>query len=108
MLYSIPFALAGEGITTVMGFVRQKHRYRRESFSINPKMDGWVDLAREWFSECIRSAKHSSREPQEQGLASCMILLALGTSFIHREMLDQRGPWDHKETKEYRETKEKR
>ena len=100
--------VAGEGVTAVMGFVWPKPRYHRESFNINSKMDGWVDLAREWFSEWIRSAKCSSREPHEEGLASCIMLLALGMSFIPREILDQQEPWDHKETKEYGETKERR
>lgn len=67
--------MAGEGVTTVMGFVWQKTRYRRESLNVNPEMDGRVDLAREWFSECTESANCSSREPQEQGLFSCMIFL---------------------------------
>ena len=84
--------MAGEGVTTVMGFAWQKPRYHRESFSVNPKMDGRVDLAREWFSERIRRAKCSSREPHEQGLASCMILLALGMSLFTGRYWANRGP----------------
>lgn len=69
------------------------------------RMDGWVDLAREFFPGCIRSAKCSPKESWEQGLASCGIFLVPGVSFIPREIPDQ---LDHKETKESPEKKGRR
>lgn len=55
--------------------------------------DGWMSgLARKWVCGCIRSAKCISREPHEQGFASCMILLALRMSLFTGRYWANRGP----------------
>lgn len=63
-------------------------------------------MAREWFSERVRSAERSSRE--RTGPPGSEHVTSVGNVFTHREMLGQQGRWGHQETKGYKETKERR